>query len=317
MPRAGLSATAAALVAAGFARTFPALFVALAAAGALGSGVNSASGRAVMAWFAASERGFALGIRQTAVPVGGAVAALVLPRLVNGGHVESAFLLLSGACIVAAAAGAAVLRDTRSTDAGGVLTRPLRDARLWRLGSASTLLVLAQISLISFIPLFLHRYRGLSLAQAGAVLALTQVLGAAGRIVAGWASDRMRARVRLIRFIALCLVVALLTTALLVDAPLGLLVSALVAAGTLGLSWNGLSFTATVEFAGHGGSGSAIGFQQTLLSSGAALAPVGFAAVVAASSWRVAFALAAMGPALALVVLAPLKESRHARAAGL
>ena len=52
-------------------------------AGALGASVNAASGRAVMGWFHARERGLALGIRQTAIPIGGAAAAAGLPWLAS------------------------------------------------------------------------------------------------------------------------------------------------------------------------------------------------------------------------------------------
>lgn len=147
------------------------------------------------------------------------------------------------------------------------------------------------------------------------MLAVTQVLGGVARITVGWVSDRARARIRPIRFIALCLVAALAASSLLVDSSLTLLLPALLAAGTLGLSWNGLSFTATVELAGTRRSGAAIGLQQTLLSTGAALAPIAFAAIVGATSWRVGFAAAAVGPMLAFAVLRPLSESAPPRQA--
>lgn len=301
------------LTVAGFTTSAAALVVVLGAAGAFGSGVNAASGRAVMGWFASTERGLALGIRQTAVPVGGALSAVVLPSLVHREDAGPAFFFLAGGCAVAGAIGALFLRERDSEVSGDSSPRLLQDARLWRLGIGGTLLVFAQISLISFIPLFLHRHRGLSLAAAGAVLALTQVLGGAARIGAGWISDHVQARVRLIRSIGLALVAALVCASVLVDSPLALLLPALVAAGTLGLSWNGLSFTATAELAGRGRSGAAIGLQQTLLSTGAAIAPIAFAAVVGAASWRAAFAVAALGPALAFAVLRPLSESKRAR----
>ena len=47
--------------------------------GLLGGSVNGSSGRAIMAWFHEGERGFAMSIRQTAVPLGGGLGALVLP----------------------------------------------------------------------------------------------------------------------------------------------------------------------------------------------------------------------------------------------
>ena len=60
--------------------------------GLFGASVNAASGRAVMGWFPRDERGLALGIRQTAVPVGGASAAVVLPWLTDTLGVRAAFL---------------------------------------------------------------------------------------------------------------------------------------------------------------------------------------------------------------------------------
>ena len=69
---------------------------------AVGAGVNAASGRAVMAWFGADERGLALGIRQMAVPLGGAVAALALPALTSHISLHAAFDGLAFACLAAA-----------------------------------------------------------------------------------------------------------------------------------------------------------------------------------------------------------------------
>ena len=59
--------------------------------------MNAASGRAIMAWFPATELGLALGIRQTAIPIGGALAAATLPALASAGGTRLAFLFLAGA----------------------------------------------------------------------------------------------------------------------------------------------------------------------------------------------------------------------------
>ena len=81
----GLAGSGAALLAAAHASSFGALAVLLGIAGLSGASVQSASGRAVMHWFGASERGLALGIRQTAVPIGGFAASLTLPHIVASG----------------------------------------------------------------------------------------------------------------------------------------------------------------------------------------------------------------------------------------
>src|SRR5262249_41185732 len=73
----GLTGAGAMLVVASTTVSFEAVTSVLVAVGALGASVNAASGRAIMAWFSASELGFALGIRQTAIPIGGAIRAFL------------------------------------------------------------------------------------------------------------------------------------------------------------------------------------------------------------------------------------------------
>jgi sugar phosphate permease len=304
----GLSGCGAATAGAGFAGSYGALVALLALAGALGGCVQSASGRAVMSWFAPVERGLALGIRQTAVPLGGAIAALVLPALAAGPGLRSAFLALAIGSGLGAAVGVALLRDAPARELEGELVRPLRDRRLWLLCGGSTLYLAGQFAILGFVVLFLHEHRGFSNGAAAGVLAGIQVLGGAARIVAGRWSDRLRQRIVPLLWIGVTLAVALAVSAALVDASIWLLVPALLVAGTLGLSWNGLSYTAAAERAGAARSGAAIGIQQTALALGSIVFPIAFAAVVGAASWRLGFFLVALCPLAGVVALRPLAE---------
>jgi MFS family permease len=121
--------------------------------------------------------------------------------------------------------------------------------------------------------------------------------------------------VRLLRVLGVAIAVGMAVAAAVVDAPLVVLVPAMVAAGVLGLSWNGLAFTAAAETAGAARSGAALGFQQTVLGVGAAVVPIAFAAIVNASSWRVGFALAALGPLAGSAALSRLREPKSEIAA--
>jgi sugar phosphate permease len=300
----GLGACAAALVAAAFASSAAGLALLLAAAGAAGACVNAASGRAVMHWFPPEQRGLALGIRQAAIPIGGAIGAVVLPAL----GLRAAFLTLAAWCLAAAVAGVVALRGGAEED--GEPGRPLRDPRVWWISFASSLVLVAQIAVVGFVVLFLHEERGVSPGRAAAVLAAIQVLGIGIRIAAGWWSDRLGSRLVPFRRLSVALGLAVAGAAVLLDAPLVLLVPALVAAGTLGLSWNGLSFAAVAEAAGRARSGAAIGFQQTALALAYTGGALLFAAVVEAVSWRAAFVLAAAFPLAGAAVLARQRESR-------
>jgi sugar phosphate permease len=305
----GQASAAAAVVWAAYTSSYGALVAALALAGALGAGVNAASGRAVMAWFAEDERGLALGIRQMAVPLGGAVAAGALPLLESHVSLRAAFLWLAGACLVAAVVGLILIRAEPAED-HSVFGRPLRDPRVWRICIASTFYVTTQLSLLGFFVLFLHDRRGVSTSVAAGALAGTQVLGGIARIAAGRWSDHVRMRIAPLRSVALGLAATVAAVAVLVEATPWIVVPALVLAGTFSLTWNGLAFTAAAEAAGRARSGAALGLQQTFLSVGSIAAPIGFAAVVHHNSWRLAFVLAAVSPLVGYVLLSPLAERR-------
>ena len=306
----GLVACGAALVGAGNAEGFESLIVFVGLAGAAGASVNAASGRAVMQWFPASERGFALGVRQTAIPVGGLISALVLPAL----DLRTAFVFMAGLCVAGAAFGVAVIRERKGAAEDDVveprgLGATLRDHRLWLLCGGSSFYLVAQLAITGFLVLFLHDERGLSDAAAAGVLAGVQVVAAGMRIGGGRWSDRIGSRLRPLRLVGVGSAVTLAVATAALDAPLAVLVPAFVLAGGLSMAWNGLSFTAAAEIAGRTRSGAALGMQQTALAAAGAIVPPAFAVVVAAGSWRLGFALAAVFPLAGVQLLRPLRAA--------
>jgi sugar phosphate permease len=309
----GLTGAGAMLAVASTTHDFGTVTMVLVAVGALGASVNAASGRAIMAWFPSSELGQALGIRQTAIPIGGAIGAALLPVLGSTSGTRAAFLFLAGACVTGAVVAAVFIRggSGREPDVGEV-SRPLRDTRMWLLGTGTGLYLVAQIGITSFVVLFLHEHRQVSRYTAGAVLATIYVLAIAARISSGWVSDRLGERLRPLRIIGVALALSTAAVAAATDAPLALVIPLFVVAGTLSMSWNGLSYATAAEMAGAARTGAALGFQQTLLGLVVAGAPP-VVAVVATHSWRLAFFLAAAGPALGVVILRRLAEPRKAR----
>ena len=305
----GLTGSAVSLAVAASVNGFAALIAALVATGAFGASVNSASGRAVMHWFAADERGLALGFRQAAIPIGGFAGAVSLPAVVSAGGVHAAFVALAVNAVVWAALAGLVLRERHlDEEIAEQFISPLRDLRMWLLCSASALVLAGQLAIIGFVVLFLHDARGFSTARAALVLAAVQVGGAVARIVVGRRSDRERRRVPLFRRVSTSLAVALAVAAALVHGPIVVLVPVLVVAGVLGMSWNGLSFTAAAEAAGPRRSGAAIGFQQTVLGVAGIVIPIAFAAVVAGASWQVAFFASAACALAGAALLRPLVQ---------
>jgi sugar phosphate permease len=307
----GLGACGVLSAAAGRADEFPLFLFLILLAGAAGSSVNAASARAVMQWFPPEERGFALGIRQTAIPLGGGFAALTLPFAENAAGLEAAFGLLGAFCLAGALVAAVVIRDAPVRDTefeGDTVAWTLRDSRVWTLSFGSALYLFAQVPVMSFTVLFLHDVHGMSEAAAAGVLVVCQFGAASGRIGAGRLSDRLGNRLRPLRWIGLASASILLLTAFLAENRVQVIVVTLVLASVISMAWNGLSLTAAAELAGRARSGAAIGFQQTMLSVVGVGVPIAFASLVEASSWQTAFAVSALGPLVGWWMLGSLRE---------
>jgi sugar phosphate permease len=307
----GLGAAGVLALVAGTVGGFWAFLALLFLAAAAGASVNAASGRAVMQWFGPDERGLALGIRQTAIPLGIGLSALVLPAVDEAGGLRASFAFLGGLAVAAALVAVAVVREAPVRDVeleGEAIEWTLRDSRLWTLSLGSGLYLSAQIPLMSFSVLFLHDAHGVSTTRAGAVLAVFQAAAVVSRIAAGRLSDRIGSRIRPLRWIGVASAVGLAVTSLVAENGLWAAIAAIVLAGAVSMSWNGLSLTAAAELAGRAKSGAAIGFQQTTLGLIGVVVPILFANLVEATSWRAGFAAAALGPLAGWWLLGKLPE---------
>jgi MFS family permease len=280
----------------------------LVVAGACGASVNAASGRAVLTWFPATGRGTAMAIRQTAVPVGAGVAAVALPPIADAGGVPAVFVALAVTCLSAAVAVAAFIREPPGLRARSAPPRArahtvLADRRLQRLSLAGLLLVVPQFLGSVFLVEVLHVGSGLSLGVAGALLALTQALGAVGRLANGAWSDRVGSRLGPLRIVAVAVAAGFALAAILRPGPAALLAAVLVPAAALAISWNGLVFTAAGELAPEGRAATAMAMSNTANYVGAAGAPALGGLVAELAGWSAMLtmgALAALGAVLAL-----------------
>ena len=274
------------------------LAVCLFLAGAAAAAVNASSGRLILGWFSARERGLAMGLRQAALPLGVAIAALVLPGLDR--HAALAFL--GTFCLAAAALVAIVVRDPPAPRAAAAGEgSPYRGPVLWRIHAASALLVIPQLTVATYALVFLVDLHGWPPSAAGRMLAIGQAAGALARLVAGWWSDRAGSRLRPMR--QLSLAIAAVLVALAAGVHSGFAVAALLAAGVITVSPNGLAFTAVAEHAGRGWAGRALGIQNTAQNVAAVAAAPGMAALITTAGYGTAFGIAVAFPLLAAAVI--------------
>lgn len=288
----------------------------LALAGASGAGVNAASGRAVLTWFPGERRGTAMAVRQTSVPVGAALAAVALPPIAGTVGIPGVFAALAACCLVVAVAVAVWVCEPPGPAGGtqpGTGTRAvLTDHRLLRLSLAGLLLVVPQFLGSVFLVELLHDGGGFPLGVAGALLALTQVLGALGRLGNGVWSDRVASRLGPLRAVAIAVAVGFALAAIVQPVP-ALLVVLVVPAAALAISWNGLVFTAAGEMAPPGRAATAMAASNTANYVAAAATPAIGGLVAEVAGWPAMLlmgAVAALGAVGALHRLAEPAESR-------
>jgi sugar phosphate permease len=287
------------------------LCVVLALAGAAGGSVNAASGRVVMGWFTVRERGLAMGARQTAQPLGVAVAALSLPVLARDYGVHAALLFPAGLCAVVAALVALLVNDPPrpAVAADRRAGSPYRVSTLWRIHAASALLVIPQFAVSAFTLVYLVGERHWDPAVAGRMIFWFQVAGAAGRIGAGVWSDAVRSRLSPMRQLAVTS--ALLMTTLAAGAWLGAwwVVAGFALGAVVTVADNGLAFTAVAEFAGSAWAGRAMGVQNTGQNVAALLTAPLLAGVIGESRYALGFVVVAVFPLLA-VPITPVRAER-------
>jgi MFS family permease len=287
----------------------PGLFglgAALALAGAGAASVNAASGRVVLGWFTAQERGLAMGIRQIAQPVGIGMSAVSLPALGHHFGFRAALLLPAGLCLVwALLIWLIVIDPPRPPRTAGQTSSPYRTPVLWRVHAASGLLVGPQFVAATFALTYLDDQRQWDPVAAGQLIAVVQIVGAAGRIAAGVWSDRVGSRLRPMRQIA---VMALGTMVLWAVGDLlhsWLAVVALIAALIVTVTDNGLGYTATAELAGPFWAGRALGVQNTGQNVVALVGTPLFGWIIGAANYWTAFLVCALMP-LAGALLTPV-----------
>jgi sugar phosphate permease len=298
------------VIAAGLGAGYVALLALMALAGMLGSAAVAASGRAVFGWFPRDERGLALGLRQTAVPAGAALASFTLPPLAAVAGVHAALYALAGGMFVSAVASAIWLRDgPRVESAAPRAPDAHRDPRIWRLSAASSLMIIGQIGVTSLLVLYLYGERDWTAAHAALALGTVQVGAAIARVSAGRWSDVRDERIEPFRRLAAVAGVLLLGAALGGPAAVPLLL----AGGIAAMSWNGLSFTAAAEISGRRQAGKAMGIQNTAMRLVAAGVPVGLGALASAVSWHAVFAVMGLTPLVARALLTPLVDDERRR----
>ncbi|WFE74693.1 MFS transporter [Roseinatronobacter sp. S2] len=276
--------------------------------------VNPAAGRAVLLWYPPDRRGTLMGIKQTGVPLGGAIgtsSAMLAPAL--GWQV-----VIGGIGGITAICGVLFLmlprdQSTRTVarmtlrDEFAAIGRLFRNPVLGRINLASGLTNGGQFILWSYLTEFLRMGAGFGLPLANACLSILHISSIGGRIFWGWLSDRAMggdSRITLL-LVAGIATLGLLGVALVTPANAVLLAPLLaVVLGVTICSATGVQMALTIQTAQPAQAGGAIGYNMLATNIGGVIAPPAFGLVLELSgSFALSWLLAATGVALAFGLL--------------
>ena len=312
----GLALGSAGLALAAAAPSFGLFLACIFLAGVGWSVVNPVLGKAIVDLFPVRERGFAMGIKQMGLTVGGVISALVLPPI--------AAVLGWRAAVVACAVmmGAPVLVSWRAL-APLAAARPSADGESgwaaagnwWWLGRPALLMLfgagvalgMVQSAVLGYLPLYGVQVLGFTAIAAGALVAAAQAGGAAARLGLGAASDRWLGGRRPPWLVLSSVIGAVIfTTYAVAPMPRPAAAAALAfAAGVGAHGWVGIYFIASAEAGGPRQSGLLSGVSFAAIVVGLLLGAPLFGVVLEASdSYGAAWAVFAVLSGLVALLMA-------------
>jgi MFS family permease len=270
--------------------------------------VNPASSAILAAAAPARVRSMIFSIKQTGVPVGGAVAGILVPVMLLWTSWQYAVLALA----LSAAALIAVLvpfRRVYDSDRGLGERLHLRrfaapvaevwaDRRILELALVSGVYSAVQISFITYLVSYFKLELGYSLVAAGLMFSAAQIAGVLGRVLWGAVADRVFEPRRVLAMLgltmALCGVAAALFTA---GWPLAAVVAVCALYGASAVGWNGVFLAEVARLAPEGRVAVVTGGTQFFTFAGVLIGPPVFGAIAAATgSYSAGFVLIAALP---------------------
>ncbi|SED22199.1 Sugar phosphate permease [Burkholderia sp. WP9] len=303
--------------------------------GLFGGSVNGSSGRAVMAWFREGERGLAMSIRQTAVPAGGGLGALLLPVLASRYGFASAYTVLALACAITAgfawrwlhepahtdSEGAREVHDTAANGARSSVS-PLRDIGIWRVALGAGALCVPQLAVVTFGTVFLHDFSRAGVMAISVTMAAVQTGAAIARVWSGAWTDRRGNRRNYMRACSLLTAVLFASLALLTGlagmhhATLTAVFALMVVLGGVSASaWHGVAFTELATLAGTNRAGTALAIGNTCVFLTLFVTPLVIPPLLTIGSWPMVWAVASVCALIAFPVFPRAARESKARAA--
>ena len=272
-----------------------------------GYGVVTPSSSAILADRTPQNmRAFIFSLKQTGVPIGGALAGALIPLLMAGFGWKQAALIAAGSCLILAIA---VQPYRASVDLAPHAPRPaapvhfleplkliMSHPRLRELALASFSYSGMQMCMGSFLVVFMTDRGGLSVGAAGAALSVAMIAGSIGRILWGVAADNWLSPRKVLGVLgAIMAVAAFVTAAVAPSWPYAVVLVVSFVYGASAIGWNGVYLAEVVRMSPPGRAGAATGASLAMTYAGVVFLPTLFWLIVHATrSYATAFVCAGM-----------------------
>ena len=249
-------------------------------------------------------RAFIFSLKQTGVPIGGALAGALIPLLIVVFGWKEAALIAGLSCLVLAIA---VQPYRAAVDFAPHAPRPaaplhilepfklvMSHPRLRELAIASFSYSGMQMCMGSFLVVFLSDRVGLSVGAAGAALSIAMIAGSVGRILWGVVADSwLSPRTVLGGLGTLMALSAFVAAAMAPSWPYIVILLVSFVYGASAIGWNGVYLSEVVRMAPPGKAGSATGASLAMTYAGVVFLPTMFWLIVHVSgSYAAAFVVA-------------------------
>jgi MFS family permease len=268
----------------------------------VGFGGVGAPTNVLIAKGATRRLGLLMSLKQTGVPLGGALSGLILPPLAIALSWRWAFafvvIVVLSAAVLARQLRNAVVHSGSTNFAQG-MSPPIRERVA--ISMYCFVMVGMQWVFLTYFVLYLVRSRDFSLAHAGLLLTVATASSVAGRLLWGWLSDRSRSRRKVLVIAAAIAATSLALLA--VDVPVAALWFLAALTGLALVGWQGVFHAFVADRAGPGATGRLSGEVMTFGFVGSVVLPplAGFISEQM-DSWSLLWALAS-GAVLAAALL--------------
>ena len=244
---------------------------------------------------------FIFSLKQTGVPLGGAMAGAIVPTLVVFAGWKFAAIIVSLFCFVLAWAIQPVqkgLDQDRQVDHAitfkGIfqpLILVVSHRHLLQMAIISIFFSGMQIGLVTYLVLYLTKHVGMTLIAAGLFLSTGQIAGTIGRIFWGIIADRYVKPRLLVGLLGICMSLGGILTASFNNTwPYAAIFAVIVFFGATAIGWNGVFLAEVARLAPEGKAGLATGGTLFFTYLGVVAGPPIFAAVInATNSYSIAF----------------------------